>query len=133
MTALFCSRHQVGWTSPPVLCPACQDVQDAGGKAAHQDRTPQEEADYMHNTDDTPRVNYASSCGTSALVVEAKKLERELAATCLRFAKAETDAIRYRFLRDGEYAEKLLEWLVAGGVHRTTVDAAIDMAMRAPK
>lgn len=80
MTALFCSRHQIGWNSPPVLCPVCQDDEANGGKVAHQDRTPQEEADYQRNADDTPRINYASSCGTGALVVEAKKIERELAA-----------------------------------------------------
>lgn len=41
------------------------------------------------------------------------------------------DAARYRFLRDGKYAEKLLDWLVAEGVHRTSVDFAIDAAMTA--
>lgn len=79
MTALFCSRHQTGWDSPPVLCPVCQDAVNAGGRAAHQDFTPQEAMDCHSSSDDTPRINYAGSCGTSALTVEAKKLERECA------------------------------------------------------
>lgn len=80
MTALYCSRHQTGWTSPPALCPVCHDAREGGGKVAHHDLTVQEAADNHGFPDDTPRVNYAKTCGTSALTIEAHKLERELRA-----------------------------------------------------
>lgn len=41
------------------------------------------------------------------------------------------DAARYRFLRDGEYDVKLLELMIAPAVHKTTVDYAVDSAMKA--
>lgn len=79
MTPMFCSRHQTGWEAPPALCPACHDDRENGGKVAHHAPTPQELADNNATQPDTPRVNYARSCGTSALTIEACKLERELA------------------------------------------------------
>src|SRR5690242_3942084 len=42
------------------------------------------------------------------------------------------DAARYRFLRDGEYAESVLLNLREAGIHRDDVDAAVDAAMNAP-
>lgn len=42
------------------------------------------------------------------------------------------DAVRYRFLRDGEYPETLLNVLVAAMVHKDEVDAAVDAAMKSP-
>lgn len=73
-----CSRHNAEWdSSASALCPVCQD--DPVGPA-HMHPTEQERRDWKEGSPDTPRVNYARNCGTSALSIEAAKLERELAA-----------------------------------------------------
>ena len=83
---LLCSRHQTLWNSAhAALCPVCTD--DPLGPA-HHNMTDQERLDSSAPQQDTPRCNYAASCGTSAFAAEARKLERELAD-----ARAERDAL----------------------------------------
>lgn len=43
--------------------------------------------------------------------------------------EVDADARRYRFLRDEEYPPAILEILVAAGIHKSKVDAAIDEAL----
>lgn len=58
------------------------------------------------------------------VIAQAAELERLTADnTALR-----ADAERYRFLRDGEYSESLLDLLVRPNTHKVAVDTAIDSA-----
>jgi hypothetical protein len=56
--------------------------------------TDEELQDWKVGSVDTPRMNYARQCGTSATVIEGSKLERELAARTAELKEARRDADR---------------------------------------
>lgn len=67
-----------------------------------------------------------------ATSAERRDAEIEAAAELSRLtadnAALRADAERYRFLRDGEYSESLLDLLVRPNTHKVAVDTAIDSA-----
>lgn len=116
MTLLCCSRHQTTWNGDDVsLCPVCSDEINAGGKAAHMSPTPQEISDAKSFSPDTPRVNYARTCGTSALSVEACKLERELSEVKRSLSESQSEREEQARLlgMSGEREARLIAQLAA--------------------
>lgn len=112
---------------------ALQVKPDAAGLVAHLDslvKHTKEVADSSQICDATAErylinASYLQDTINALLSQAAQLQEKEAECEGLR-----RDAERWRFLRDEEYDEHLLNYLVAPKIHRDSVDAAIDSARK---